>query len=112
MSDSFTLSSIPATITWKIPPSKSTNDAVQQLSITTGADTDWFINPAGGQVKSNAPIALFLPPDHAFCLQAKVTVAFAGTYDAGTLFIFAHDTLWAKLCFEYSPQKQPISFPL
>lgn len=108
MSDSFTLSSVPATFNWKNHPTNSTNDAVQQLSITTGADTDWFINPAGGQVKNNAPIALFLPPDQAFRLQARVTVGFAGTYDAGTLFVFAYDTLWAKLCFEYSPQKQPM----
>ena len=108
MSDSFTLSSVPAAITWKNQPSNCTNDAVGQINLTTGADTDWFINPAGEQVKNNAPIAWFLPSDNAFCLQARVTVAFASTFDAGTLFVFAHDTLWAKLCFEYSPQSQPM----
>ena len=108
MSDSFTLSSVPATITWKNQPSDSTSDAGQQISITTGADTDWFIDPAGGHVKNNAPIALFVPPDHTFSLQARVTVEFAATYDAGTLFVYVHDALWAKLCFEYSPQQQPM----
>jgi regulation of enolase protein 1 (concanavalin A-like superfamily) len=105
---SFTLSSIPAPMTWKNQPSESTSDAEQQISITTGADTDWFINPAGAHVKSNAPIALCTPPDHVCCLQARVTVEFAATYDAGTLFVYAHDALWAKLCFEYSPQQQPM----
>jgi uncharacterized protein len=104
----FTLSSIPAPMTWKNRPSESTSAAGQQISITAGADSDWFINPAGEHVKSNAPIALFAPPDHAFRLQARVTVEFAATYDAGTLFVYAHDALWAKLCFEYSPQQQPM----
>jgi hypothetical protein len=105
---SFTLSVIPAPMTWKNQPSESTNAAEQQISITAGAESDWFISPAGDLVKSNAPIALFVPPDHAFCLRARVTVEFAATYDAGTLFVYAHDALWAKLCFEYSPQQQPM----
>jgi len=109
MSHSFTLASIPVNLTWKNQPLKSTSDAeLPQISITTGPQTDWFIHPAGEQVKANAPIALFMPPDSTFQLQAKVTVDFADTYDAGTLFIFVHDTLWAKLCFEYSPQGQPM----
>ena len=106
--ESFTVSSIPAPMTWKNQPSERTSAAEQQISITAGAESDWFIHPAGGHVKSNAPIALFAPPDHAFCLQARVTVEFAATYDAGTLFVYVHDALWAKLCFEYSPQQQPM----
>jgi len=39
-----------------------------------------------------------VPPDPTFTLQAKVTVEFAATYDAGTLFLYAHD----------SPQGQPM----
>jgi uncharacterized protein len=105
---SFTLSSIPATMTWKNQPSESTSAAAQQISITAGAGTDWFVSPAGEHVKSNAPIALFVPPDQTYCLQARVTVEFAATYDAGTLLVYANDTLWAKLCFEYSPQQQPM----
>jgi regulation of enolase protein 1 (concanavalin A-like superfamily) len=108
MNDSFTLSSIPGSLSWKNQPLQSTSDARQQLSITTGSNTDWFVDPAGAPAKENAPIALFAPPDSTFSLQAKVTVEFAATYDAGTLFIYTHDTLWAKLCFEYSPQQQPM----
>ena len=108
MSDSFILSSIPAGLTWKNQPLQSTSDAEQQISVSTGAQTDWFIDPAGESVKNNAPIALFTPPDSTFSLRAKVSVEFAATYDAGTLFVYAHDALWAKLCFEYSPQQQPM----
>ena len=108
MNDSFTLASVPENLTWKNQPAKSTSDAQQQLSITTGTHTDWFIDPTGEHVKNNAPIAMFAPPDSTFSLQAKVTVEFAAMYDAGTLFVYAHDALWAKLCFEYSPQQQPM----
>jgi len=108
MNHSFALASVPESLTWKNQPSTSRSDAQQQLSITTGAQTDWFIDPGGEHVKDNAPIALFVPPESTFTLQAKVTVEFAATYDAGTLFVYAHDALWAKLCFEYSPQQQPM----
>lgn len=106
--DSFILASLPEILTWKNQPAQSTSDTQQQLSITTGSQTDWFMDPAGKHVKDNAPIALFVLPDSTFSLQAKVTVEFADMYDAGTLFVYVHDTLWAKLCFEYSPQQQPM----
>lgn len=109
MNNSFPLASIPVNLTWKNQPLKSTSAAeLPQISITTGPQTDWFIHPAGEPVKANAPIALFMPDDATFQLQAKVTVDFAATYDAGTIFVYVHDTLWAKLCFEYSPQGQPM----
>ena len=96
-------------LTWKNQPLESTSDAEQQISITTGIQTDWFIDPGGEHVKDNAPIALFVPPDSTFKLQAKVTVEFAATYDAGTLFVYAHDALWAKLCLNIHPP-QPCRF--
>ena len=108
MNDSFTLASVPEILTWTNQPAESTSDTQGQLSITTGAQTDWFRDPAGKHVKDDAPIALFVPTDSTFSLQAKVTVEFAATYDAGTLFVYVHDALWAKLCFEYSPQGQPM----
>lgn len=108
MDHAFTMSSIPSELSWVKKLSSSFNDGEHQISITSGMETDWFIDPAGGQAKTNAPIALFVPPDPAFCLQAKVTVGFTATYDAGTIFVYANDALWAKLCFEYSPQQQPM----
>jgi regulation of enolase protein 1 (concanavalin A-like superfamily) len=37
-----------------------------------------------------------------------VTVDFGADFDAGVLRIHANDQLWAKLCFEFSPQRQPM----
>ena len=53
-------------------------------------------------------MALFTPPDPDFILQARVTVEFLSDFDAGVLFIYADENNWAKLCFEVSPQRQPM----
>src|SRR5271169_79312 len=83
---------------WKVSPDNS-------LNITAGAKTDWFIEPSSSAwVSTNAPVALFRPPVENFLLSARVTVNFAATFDAGVLFLYERDDLWAKLCFEYSPQ--------
>ena len=37
-----------------------------------------------------------------------MTIDFASTYDAGVLVIYQHETSWAKLCFERSPQGSPM----
>ena len=37
-----------------------------------------------------------------------MTVDFAATYDAGVLVLYERDDLWAKLCFERSPQGEPM----
>jgi len=58
-------------------------------------------------VSTNAPAALLTPPDEHFLLSAKVTVNFASTFDAGCS-CYERENLWTKLCFEYSPQNQPM----
>jgi regulation of enolase protein 1 (concanavalin A-like superfamily) len=108
MNKTFSLSSVPATLNWKNQPAESASDGGRLLSMKSGSDTDWFADPSGGQGKNNAPIALFVPPDPVFSIQTRVTVEFTATYDAGVLFVFANDFLWAKLCFEFSPQKKPM----
>jgi regulation of enolase protein 1 (concanavalin A-like superfamily) len=37
-----------------------------------------------------------------------MTVDFAAAYDAGVLVLYERDDLWAKLCFELSPQGEPM----
>jgi regulation of enolase protein 1 (concanavalin A-like superfamily) len=86
---------------WKAGPENS-------LTITAGEKTDWFTDPTGVFISDNAPSALFEPPDANFILSAKVTVEFASAFDAGVLQLRAGEGLWAKLCFEYSPQWQPM----
>jgi regulation of enolase protein 1 (concanavalin A-like superfamily) len=78
------------------------------LSILAGAHTDWFTDPKGGAIQDNAPCALFTAPDENFLLSARVSVAFAATFDAGVIQVRVANDLWAKLCFEYSPQGHPM----
>jgi len=76
--------------------------------IRAGPMTDLFVDPKDGKKQDAAPAALFRPPDGSFMLSARVTVGFAATYDAGVLHVRAADDRWAKLCFEYSPQGEPM----
>ncbi|HET6684674.1 MAG TPA: DUF1349 domain-containing protein, partial [Gaiella sp.] len=78
-----------------------------RLTIEAGAATDWFADPADPpQLAANAPV-LAGGASGDFLLSARVRVAFASVFDAGALMLHADDRRWAKLCFEYSPQKEP-----
>lgn len=107
--NTLTLPSLPGDLQWKNDPADWKVGPGNSLSITAGAKTDWFIEPSGNTwVSTNAPAALFTPLDEQFLLSARVTVNFNSTFDAGVLFLYEREDLWAKLCFEYSPQKQPM----
>ena len=101
-----TLPSLPAKLTWSNPAADWRCDG-DTLHITAGAVTDLFTDPAGGVVKDDSPRALFAP-DPQFTLSAHVMVDFAATYDAGVLVLYADAEHWAKLCFELSPQGEPM----
>lgn len=108
MTASFTLPTITGLFQWQNQPVSWNVAPDHSLTIVAGELTDWFANPAGGAVRDNAPSALFTPPDANFLLSAKVTVNFASAFDAGAIQLRISDELWAKLCFEYSPQQQPM----
>ena len=105
--DSLVLPSIPMPLSWGLPPVAWNFSDDGALAITVGPRTDMFVNPAGTEVVLNAPRLVFEPAGD-FMLRARVTVAFAATYDAGVLLLYAGERSWAKLCFEYSPQRQPM----
>lgn len=78
------------------------------LRLTGRAETDLFVDPAGdGSTFPDAGRLVGLPPEGDFTLSAHVTVDFASVYDAGVLLLHASERRWAKLCFEYSPQRKP-----
>ncbi len=104
----FSLPSVPEALAWHNQPEAWLIGPDHSLSITAGDHTDLFIDPAGSSSKDTAPAALFAPPDASFILSARVAVGFASTFDAGVLQIRARDDLWAKLCFEFSPERQPM----
>lgn len=78
------------------------------LVIRASERTDWFYPPDGTLKSDNAPVALFTPNADDVTLSARVQVNFQSTYDAGVLHIHRGKDLWGKLCFEYSPQGEPM----
>jgi regulation of enolase protein 1 (concanavalin A-like superfamily) len=78
------------------------------IEISAGPATDWFVDPGGGSAPiMNAP-ALLGSPSGDFLLSTRVSVDFASAFDAGALVLFARRNVWAKLCFECSPQLEPM----
>lgn len=104
--NSFLIESLPEKLEWIENPLNFTYKS-GALSIQSGPKTDMFIDPMGEYIELNAPRAVF-KPDGYFQLSAKVHVDFNSDYDAGVLILYANETHWAKLCFEYSPQKEPM----
>lgn len=104
----FSLPALPSELEWHNPPLDWKAGPGPGLTILAGEKTDWFTDPGGTYIGDNAPCALFTPPDANFILSASVTVGFASAFDAGVFQLRAGQDLWAKLCFEYSPQGQPM----
>ena len=75
--------------------------------IPAPAQTDWNVDAMTDDHVDSAP-ALLGQVNGDFSLSAKVTVDFRNTYDAGVVCIRQSSTSWAKLCFEFSPQGQPM----
>jgi regulation of enolase protein 1 (concanavalin A-like superfamily) len=90
------------------PPVWSVED--DGLQVTAPARTDLFTDASSGVRDSSAPrlLADVSHLDH-YRLSARVEVDFASTYDAGVLALWATPERFAKFCFEYSPQGQPMA---
>ena len=93
---------------WLVAPQSWSVAGEASLEVDAGPRTDWFVDPQRAREPVlNAP-ALVGDAGGDFLLSARVTVDFAGTYDAGVLFVYVSEGVWAKLCFEYSPQREPM----
>ncbi len=101
----FKIDGIPGKLSWNNRPLEWEHGRAG-LRIKAGPKTDLFLDPQGEYSVVSSPRAMFLP-DRDFILSCKVKVGFQSDYDAGVLVLFASGTSWAKLCFEYSPQKKP-----
>ena len=104
---SVTLHAIPEVLQWEVTPVEWELGEENVLRIRSGAKTDLFTAPDKSVSVDNSARALFLPQKD-FLLSAKVMVDFASTFDAGVLMVYESSKAWAKLCFEYSPQQQPM----
>ncbi|HUB69768.1 MAG TPA: DUF1349 domain-containing protein [Acidimicrobiales bacterium] len=112
------------TIAWNVPglpfdlsPSSEEAWSIDETSATVTAwatpHSDIFIDPgAGTQLNAetllNGATLLGVPPAGDFQFSARVTVDFASTFDAGVLLLWLDDRHWGKLCFELSPQAEPM----
>lgn len=100
-----TIPGIPSALHWRGAPAAWTLAGSQVLTFSAGPRTDWFIDPDGSATITNAP-ALLTPVNGPCQLKARVRVEAKATFDAGVLVAYQSDTVWAKLCFELSPQGQ------
>ena len=81
------------------------------LELAAQPRTDWFVDPSGAREPVLDGAALVGDAAGDFALSARVTVGFASTFDAGVLMLHVSDSVWAKLCFEYSPRASRWSSP-
>jgi len=103
MDPKISLSSMPMQLRWDARPVRCADNGGGQLEIEAGPQTDLFVDPSGDSTRLNAPRLIGAAPEGDFQFSARVTVGFAGTYDAGALLLWVDETRWAKLCFERSP---------
>jgi uncharacterized protein len=112
------------TLAWNVPglpftlaPSDgaawTVDDAAATVSATAAAHSDIFIDPGSdsqlnAESMLNAATLLGVPPDGDFQFSARVTVGFGSTFDAGVLLLWLDERHWGKLCFEYSPDREPM----
>lgn len=106
MTETVTLAPMPMPLRWEVAPERW-SAAEGDLAISAGPRTDLFIDPQGAAPVLNAPRLLGAASGD-FLLSARVTVPFQATFDAGVLLLYAGERLWAKLCFEFSPQRRPM----
>jgi hypothetical protein len=92
---------------WLAPPTRWRTEA-STLELAAHPRTDWFVDPSGVREPMLDGAALVGDSVGDFVLGARVKVGFASTFDAGVLLLHASDTVWAKLCFEFSPQQEPM----
>ncbi|SEH00229.1 hypothetical protein SAMN05444920_115208 [Nonomuraea solani] len=108
------------TTPWTVPglpftlaPSSEQAWAIAGPTVTAAAapHSDIFIDPGAGlnaESMLNAATLLGVPPEGDFQFSARVTVEFASTYDAGVLLLWFDERHWGKLCFEFSPDGEPM----
>jgi regulation of enolase protein 1 (concanavalin A-like superfamily) len=78
------------------------------LTLAGGPKSDLFIDPAGDEAaRPDAGRWTGLPGESDFTFSARVTVGFASAFDAGVLLLYLSERRWAKLCYEFSPQRKP-----
>jgi len=74
-----------------------------EVTFRAGEKKDFFCDPNGKLSNNTAPILLTeIDNTKPFTLQARVRPEFTekGLYNAGVLYLYVHNNLWQKFCFE------------
>ena len=93
--------------TWEKKPKNWNFENEKNLKIEAVKKTDLFNDPNRTIKRNNSTKLLFNTEEDNFIFQAKVSVDFTNTFDAGVLMLYNDKKYWAKLCFEFSPEKRP-----
>jgi regulation of enolase protein 1 (concanavalin A-like superfamily) len=92
---------------WGNPPCQA-EVAGGALTLSSGPSSDLFIDPAGAEGPwPDGGRLTGLPGDRDFMLSARVSVGFRSAFDAGALLLYLSERRWAKLCYQWSPQRRP-----
>jgi regulation of enolase protein 1 (concanavalin A-like superfamily) len=105
--DDVQLAVMPVPMRWLAPPA-SWGAEGSTLEVAARAHTDWFIDPSGTREPALDGAALVGNAAGDYIFSARVGIRFTSTFDAGVLMLFASEAVWAKLCFELSPQREPM----
>jgi uncharacterized protein len=104
--DRVEIAGFPSPLQWDTAP-VAWSGGEGALAVEAGPKTDVFVDPGDGTETMSAP-RLLGRVEGDYSLSARVSVAFRSDYDAGVLLLWVHERLWAKLCFELSPQREPM----
>jgi len=113
MTTTLRLSGVPFPLEASDGSSWNAEEDATSLSVRALPKSDIFIDPRGGTQMDapavlNAVTLLGTPPHGDFQFSARARVEFAATFDAAVLMVWISEKYWAKICFEYSPQKEPM----
>lgn len=104
---------IPFELTTDHPNNWKYIESKKKLEVFALPHSDIYVNPAGDKSKDaksllNATTLLGVPPQGDFQITTRIQVDFQSKYDAGVLLIWNNKNYWAKFCFEYSPDFNPM----
>ncbi|SEI15856.1 MULTISPECIES: DUF1349 domain-containing protein [unclassified Leifsonia] len=104
-----TIPNLPA-LSWTNGPGTASYDEPSgELTLTAAAGVDWSNDSLGGGGQHAATALGFAAPEGDFTLSARARVTGnRTTFDAAVLTLWSDEDHWAKLCFEYSPQGEPM----
>lgn len=100
--DDMVLAGVPGVLRWQAAPVSWQPSGADGVTVTAGAGTDLFVDPAGAPAVLSAPRAVVtVTGDYRF--GALVSCAAEATFDAGALVAWVAADRWVKLALERSP---------